>query len=167
MNGKLKGGAYEREIAVALSKWISSGEREDVFWRSSLSGGRATVSRKKGKLLKTSAGDLSAIHPLGQPFLNKFYPECKFYKDLEYQGIVTGKGILVNFWKSTIIEADSYGRHPMLIAKQNRIPTVVFMQVRGLKSLKLRIGQAIIASPILGLYGVILSDFIKHAQPPI
>lgn len=165
--GKIKGGKFEREIAVELSKWISNGEREDLLWRSSMSGGRSTVARKKGKNLQTQAGDLSAIHPLGQPFIDKFYPELKSYEDLNYIGILTGTGHLVNFWKETVVQANHYNRHPMLIAKQNHRPVIVFMQVQGLRSIKLHIQQAVIASPTLGLYGFILGDFINKAKPPL
>ena len=130
-----------------------------------MSGGRATVARKRGKFLKSSAGDLSAIHSLGQPFIDRFYTECKFYKDLNYSGILTGTGHLVKFWNSTVTEANNYKKHPMLIAKQNQKPTVIFLQVRGLRVLRLHIEQSILASCRLGMYGFLLEDFIKWAQP--
>jgi hypothetical protein len=164
--GKTKGGKFEREISVALSKWISSGEREDILWRSSMSGGRATVARKKQKELKTQAGDLSAIHPEGQPFIDTFYIECKNYKNLNYSGIVTNTGFLVKFWQSTVIEANSYKRSPLLITKENHRPIVIFMQVRGLRRVKLHIEHAIIASPFLGMYGILLDTFTRYAKPP-
>jgi hypothetical protein len=162
---KRKGSSFEREISVNLSLWHSSNTREDVFWRSSMSGGRATVARKKQKELKTQAGDLSAIHPSGQVFLDVFYVELKFYRDLNYSGLVTGTGHLVKFWKSTITEANSYRRSPMLITKQNRSPVVIYLQVMGLRRLRLHIEQAIISSPRLGMYGYLLDDFIKCAKP--
>jgi len=163
--GKQKGAQFERDVAVGLSKWASSGTREDLFWRSSMSGGRATVGRKKGKELIAQAGDLSAIHPLGAPFLDKFLVEMKFYKDLQYAGILTGTGYLVKFWNSTVTEANNYKKHPMLIAKQNQKPIVIFLQVRGLRVLRLHIEQSILASCRLGMYGFLLEDFIKWAQP--
>lgn len=162
---KRKGSSFEREISVKLSLWNSSGEREDVFWRSSQSGGRATVARKKQKELKTQAGDLSAIHPSGQEFLDVFYVELKFYRDLNYSGIVNRTGNLIKFWQSTVIEANSYKRSPMLVTKQNRMPVVIYLQVMGLRRLKLHIEQAIISSPKLGMYGYVLDDFIKLARP--
>ncbi len=163
--GKLKGGQYERDISVGFSKWASLGEREDLFWRSAMSGGRATVARKIGTILSSQSGDLSATHSSGQPFLDHFFCECKFYKDLNYAGILTGTGLLVQFWKSTVIEANNYKKHPMLIAKQNQKPTVIFLQVRGLRLLRLHIEQSILASCRLGMYGFLLEDFIKWAQP--
>ncbi len=162
---KQKGGSFERKIAVELSKWISSGEREDLLWRSSMSGGRATVARKSGKELQTQAGDLSAIHPLAQSFISRFYPEIKHYKNLQFDGIITGTGHLVRFWQSTVIEANSYKRSPILIAKQNQKPTIVCLQGLGLKMLALSQAQCIITSPRLGLYGLLFDDFIKLAKP--
>jgi len=130
-----------------------------------MSGGRATVGRKKGKELIAQAGDLSAVHSSGQPFLDKFYTELKSYRDLNYAGILTNTGNLTKFWQSTITEANNYRRHPMLIAKQNRMPVVVFLQVMGLRVLRLHIEQAIITAPHQGAYGFLFDDFIRWAQP--
>ena len=162
---KSKGGRGERLIAVELSKWISSGSREDLLWRSSMSGGRATVARKKQKELATQAGDLSAIHPDGQPFIDTFYVEIKFYRDLNYSGLVSGTGHLVKFWQSTVTEANSYKRSPMLITKENNRPIVIFMQVRGLRRLGLHIEQSVVSSARIGMYGFLISDFITLAKP--
>jgi len=162
---KQKGAQFERDVAVGLSKWASSGQREDLFWRSSMSGGRATVGRKKGKELVAQAGDLSAVHSSGQPFLDKFYCELKSYRDLQYANILTGNGNLVKFWQSTVIEANNYRRHPMLIAKQNRLPVVVFLQIMGLRVLRLHLEQAILSAPRLGMHGFLFDDFIRLAQP--
>ena len=46
MGKSQKGGAWEREFSKYLSLWITEGERDDVFWRSSQSGGRATQRAK-------------------------------------------------------------------------------------------------------------------------
>lgn len=162
---KQKGGSFERGIAVALSKWLSYEKREDLLWRSSMSGGRATIARKRGKELQTQAGDLSAIHPSGQPFLNKFYLELKNYRDLQFTSILTNTGHLVKFWQSTSSEACNYKRSPMLIVKQNRMPTVIFMQGLGIKMLGLSTSQCIIVAPRLGMYGILFEDFIKLAKP--
>jgi hypothetical protein len=162
---KNKGSSFEREIAVELSKWISGGKREDLLWRSSQSGGRSTTARKKGTILSSQAGDLSAIHPLGQPFINLFYTELKFYRDLQYAGITDNTGYLVKFWQSTIIEANSYKRSPLLIAKQNRKPAIVFTHGLGLKMLGLSQNKCIISSPKLGLFGYLFDEFVKLAKP--
>jgi len=131
-----------------------------------MSGGRATVWRdKKGVILGNQSGDLSSIHPDGHNFIDKFYVELKSYKDLQYQGLITNTGYLCKFWQSTVTEANQYKKHPMLIAKQNRLPMVVFLQVRGLRLLRLHIEQSILASCQRGMYGFLFEDFIRWAQP--
>jgi len=162
--GKRKGASFERVVAVSLSKWCSKGEREDCFWRSAMSGGRATVSRKKGTNLAAQSGDLSAIHPMGQKFLDKFYVEIKSYQDLQYHGLITGTGRLVNFWNITVAEALSYNKIPLLIAKQNRIPAAVFMHVKGYEVLDIQYECAIIVPP-LDAYGILFDNFLKLAKP--
>jgi hypothetical protein len=54
----------------------------------------------------------------------------------------------------------------MLIAKQNRLPVVVFLNMNGLKCLELIEGQTIISSHRNGMYGYLLTDFVKWAVPP-
>ena len=49
--GKQKGGEYERTVCKKLSLWVSNGTRDDIFWRSAMSGGRATLQRKKGIII--------------------------------------------------------------------------------------------------------------------
>ena len=59
--GKQKGSGFERTICHELSMWISHGKHDDLFWRSSMSGGRATVMFKKGGQNRTQNGDITAI----------------------------------------------------------------------------------------------------------
>ena len=80
-NGKQKGSGFERETCRDLSNWLTfhleGTARDDVFWRSSNSGGRATVRDKVKKKTHGSYGDISAIDPLGYKLLNHFILECK------------------------------------------------------------------------------------------
>jgi hypothetical protein len=57
--------------------WWTSGERDDVFWRSSQSGGRATQRSKKGKTTFGSYGDIAAVDPIGSPLIRAFTIELK------------------------------------------------------------------------------------------
>jgi hypothetical protein len=75
--GKRKGSQFERKICVELSEWWSGGERQDIFWRSSQSGGRATQRAKKGKKTAGSYGDITALDPIGRPLLKMFTIELK------------------------------------------------------------------------------------------
>lgn len=72
-----KGSCFEREICKLLSSWWSRGKRDDVFWRSSQSGGRATQRMKQGKSTYGSYGDIAAIDPIGDPLMKVVTIELK------------------------------------------------------------------------------------------
>jgi len=74
---KGKGSAFEREFCKDLSLWWTFGEREDVFWRSSNSGGRATVRASAGKTTVGQHGDVAATDEIGIPLLNLVTIELK------------------------------------------------------------------------------------------
>ena len=130
--GKAKGGSFERSVAKSLSLWLSNNTNDSVFWRSAMSGGRATLGEKEGNLRKTQSGDLSAIHSLGESFLDTFYVELKFYKDLNIESfLLNNKGNLAQFWKEAVVEAAKYSKIPLLIAKQNRKPVLIITTLEG------------------------------------
>lgn len=72
-----KGSDFERSFCKMLSRWWTKGERDDVFWRTSQSGGRATQRAKGGKKTYGSQGDVAAVDPIGRPFLDFFTVELK------------------------------------------------------------------------------------------
>jgi hypothetical protein len=72
-----KGADFERDISRTLSLWWSHGERDDIFWRTSMSGGRATVRRKAGKATAYQAGDITATDPIGAPLIKATVIELK------------------------------------------------------------------------------------------
>ena len=124
--GKQKGSAFEREVCEHLSLWVSRGSREDLYWRSAMSGGRATLGAKKGKDLRYQSGDITAVHPDGHVLTDKWFIECKFVKQLNVDGfLLTAEGPLVRFWRRAVRDALRYERDPMLIAKENRGEIIV------------------------------------------
>jgi hypothetical protein len=144
INSKQKGAAYERQICVKLSRWVSGGKKDDLFWRSAMSGGRATVSAKRGNYLNNQAGDICAVGPEGHALTSEFYIECKFYKDLDLESFfIHSKGKLASFWYETLKQATLHGKHPMLIAKQNRSPDLLLASIDPVSKLSLRV----LASP--------------------
>lgn len=163
--GKQKGASFEREVAKKLSIWCSYGQREDCLWRSAMSGGRATVAKKAGKILDAQAGDLSAVNEAGQPLISNFYIELKFYRDLQYAGILTGKGHLIKFWEQTTTEANTYRKLPMLIARQNSYPAVVCLQRQGMIRFAITDASTIMSSWRHGLFMVLLDEFVNIARP--
>lgn len=72
-----KGPKFERTICKMLSLWWSEGERDDIFWRTAGSGGRATVRRKQGKETANSAADMMSAHEDGKPFTKVCLSEIK------------------------------------------------------------------------------------------
>jgi hypothetical protein len=81
MNGNKKGSKFERDICKRLSEWWSDDTenqmRDDIFWRASQSGGRATQRAKSGKRTAGSYGDIAAVDPVGAPLLQVFTLELK------------------------------------------------------------------------------------------
>lgn len=128
--GKQKGSAFERKVCKLLSLWVSGGEREDLFWRSAMSGGRATVGRRKGKDHTRHAGDISATSPEGHALTDVWYVECKAYRNLQISsGMIKGVGKLYQFWETAVAEAEHYKKQPMLIVKQNQVPVIVLVPI--------------------------------------
>lgn len=72
-----KGGNWERTFSKFLSLWWSNGKRDDVFWRSQTSGGRATQRKKSGQDTFGQYGDIAAVHPKGRPLLEVICFELK------------------------------------------------------------------------------------------
>lgn len=164
--GKSKGAGWERECCKLLSLWLSGGEQEDVLWRSAISGGRSTVAFSKGKRLAAQAGDISCIHPIGHKFIDLFMVENKFYRDLQYKGLLTGKGHLIEFWAEAKKQATRYDKQPLLIAKQNQLPATACLSAKGCLQLELKRTDAMILAPKLDLRIYLLDDFLKKAMPP-
>lgn len=161
--GKAKGASFEREICCRLSLWLSDGQQEDLLWRSAMSGGRSTVGHKKGKRLAAQAGDISAIHPLGATLTDKYMVECKAYKDLNYAGLLTNKGVLIDFWKEACLQASRYGKSPILISKQNQKPITIGLTQAS--ALAFNLGPVLIA-PKIDLTITLLDEFLKTAVRP-
>jgi hypothetical protein len=128
--GKQKGASFEREICVKLSLWVTAGGRKDVFWRSAMSGGRATV---RGMDVRQS-GDICAVAPEGHVLTDRWYIETKHVRDLNLWGLFTDLGKLRQYWLLTCDLAHSRGKEPMLIAKQNNAPVLVCLPTKTTKT---------------------------------
>ncbi len=75
--GKQKGNSFERECCRILSLWWSEGKRDDVFYRSQSSGGRATVRANRGVTTVNQYGDISASDNEGLMFTRFVTVEIK------------------------------------------------------------------------------------------
>jgi len=133
--GKRKGANWERKVCEQLSRMIQPDSDETLFWRSAMSGGRSTNRHRQGKKDATQAGDITCIHPAGAWLTEYFFLECKHVRNLQIQlGLLEGRGALATFWRIAVKDARKHGKHPMLIAKENRCRTLVVMSGKGLKA---------------------------------
>jgi hypothetical protein len=126
--GAVKGASFERSVCKSLSLWVSGGLHEDWFWRSAMSGGRATVGQRTGKHLAWHAGDISPTAPGAERLSEFFYIECKCVKSLDLNSWIfrrTGRGL--QFWKDACVKANIYNKYPMLIAKENVTRTLLIV----------------------------------------
>lgn len=163
--GKQKGASFERDVCRRLSLWVSMGAMEDCFWRSAMSGGRSTVGYAKGKRMAAQAGDISSINIYGHPLINLFMIECKAYANLNYPGLLKGKGHLVEFWAEASKQAKRYDKMPLLIAKQNQMPVTACINSDGARLLELR-SHSVLIAPKLDLRILLFDDFLKHGKQP-
>jgi hypothetical protein len=123
--GHEKGSKFERAICKRLSLWLSQGERDDLFWRSAMSGGRATLQIRRDLVNKAQSGDLTAISQEAYEFAERTFFECKHYRDLGFaRGFICQTGTVWNFWQKACNEAERHIKTPVLIARQNLYPIV-------------------------------------------
>ena len=135
--GKQKGSAFERLICTKLSLWVSGNKRDDLFWRSAMSGGRATVKFKKGQDNKSQHGDVSAIASEGEKLLEKVTVECKSYSDLKINSLIFGtpkSNSLLGFWLTHFKECRIQRKIPFLVAKQNHAPFILLLTTVDVKT---------------------------------
>lgn len=149
--GKAKGSAFEREVCKELSLWMSGGTRDDLYWRSAMSGGRASVQFKKGGGNVSQTGDICSIDPAGAPLTSTFFIECKFYADLNLEGAIIGnQGGIAGMWQECVEKAkEQGGKLPFLVAKQNRTRTMLWLSPEGTEMFALqRFRRAMLPQPM-------------------
>lgn len=127
-----KGPQFERDMARALSLWWTSGKRDDVFWRTSQSGGRATQRRKGGRLTFGQSGDTSATDPIGRPLLDLVTIEFKRgYNTQTLMGALDG-GKARSVWEGWVHQARRQAEAAgspwwLLIHKRDRRRALIFL----------------------------------------
>jgi hypothetical protein len=128
-----KGSEWERECCKRLSLWLTNGVRDDLFWRSAMSGGRATIQHRKGIANKTQVGDITAIDPLGEEMLLRHVVvECKFRKNVDMlASFLCKRGSLYGWWHKEVEKAYRVNRDPMVIVLQNRLPALLITTAKA------------------------------------
>jgi len=135
MTKSSKGSSFEREICKQLSLWWTDDERDDVFWRTSGSGARATTRRKNDIRTKYEYGDVTFTDPIGQPFIDVFLIELKrgyssdvSVLDLLDKDIDMKLPILLQWWKKAEEEKQFAERkYSIIIFRRNRRKACIFM----------------------------------------
>jgi hypothetical protein len=177
-----KGSAFEREISKALSKWWTHGERDDVFWRSSASGARATQRRKTGKSTFGQEGDIQATDPIGQPLIDLCTIELKTgYKDAVPISLIDKlqpfhKSRWFEFVKQCVEEQRAAGAYGwLLIMRRNNKQITIFMPSRIWRELHMQTHD--IETPYMmmnatslkmgetRIYGISFYEFLNHCMP--
>jgi len=129
-----KGGSFEREVSVDLTKWLTGKKKPYVFWRMPGSGGLATIHEECVDL----SGDIRAIKPYAEFLTDKFSIECKtgyprtnfwqLFKKIKHFD-------MKDFWTQTVRDADKPGKYPMLVFRKKGQKKVI--GIRDLEDLRL------------------------------
>lgn len=128
-----KGSSFEREMAKKLSLWWSSGERDDVFWRSQSSGARHTIRRKAGKDTHGQVGDLTATHPSGESLISNVIIELKrgYNRSVIHDFLdgEPGKSHEIRQWVEKVDEQSKakHGGRWMIIHRRDRREPLVYI----------------------------------------
>ena len=134
-----KGSEFERTVAKQLGLWWTQNDpepRDDIFWRTSQSGGRATTRAKQGKTTANAQGDLTFTDPVGAPFIEKFLLELKrgYSNDVSVLSILDGKqknSTLLQFWQQAERDRLVSGRDwSLLVFKRDRRSVCVMFEWR-------------------------------------
>jgi hypothetical protein len=132
--GSNKGSSFERDICKQFSRWITNGERDDVFWRTAGSGARATVRQRRGQSTANSDGDMCCLDA-GSEYawftegilleIRRGYNHWRLEEFLEPK---IKKGGLVAYWREEVEKkARQRGKLPMLLWKPDRRPALFFL----------------------------------------
>ncbi len=136
--GKQKGTQFERDVCKWFSLAMTKCDRDDLFWRSAMSGGRATLCADR----KNQLGDISTIGPEGFALTDSFVIECKRYRQIGLlQFLVSEKGPLSCFWVRLYELANKNKRYPLLIFQEDRQPMLGLVSSDGIETLNTLIGS--------------------------
>lgn len=165
--GKAKGSAFEREVAKALSLWMTKGKDKTQLIRSVLSGG--WFPGQKALEGWRHVGDLAPNGPRGEKFRKLFAVECKHRRDISLYDIWTRKAddTLLGWWEKLKHDAGEVDVSPLLIFRSNRMPTMVGMSVEAFTLIGTSNRPTQVAHfEWVGMHVLTLQDFLKFFQLP-
>lgn len=127
-----KGQGFEREIAKALSLWLTAGASDAEVWRTVTSGARATSRAKQGKgSPRAQHGDLCYVGDHGglvELFFWRYLLELKNHRSVGLLPSVfgvPGAGVAHTAWLRTTALAEQLGRQALLVVREFRRETAV------------------------------------------
>ena len=174
MNGKIKGGNYERHLSKILSLWWTNGERDDVLWLTSNSGGRATFRNNRGKKTTTHCGDICAIDPIAEPLIRFAVIEAKkgYNKSTLHDLLDKPRNAKLQIYEEWFEQAErarvSKGsRYWMLIHCRDRREDLIFFPALLAANLILPsfANQVILNWNWTKIIGCRLNDFLQETEP--
>ncbi|RLC31370.1 hypothetical protein DRH13_03140 [Candidatus Woesebacteria bacterium] len=179
-----KGGGFERIVCKRLSLWWTNNKRDDIFWRSTQSGGRATTRAKKGVTTANSSGDMCYLDAIGKPFIDGMIVELKRgygggkkrktkeVKVLEILDNSTKKNFLLLEWlkKLEMERIRSERKYSWLIFRRDRMNGCIVLDLTQFIELEKLNGswhkRAIIFSARKNyIIILLLEDFLKWCPP--
>lgn len=177
MGNSKKGGQFERDFCKDLSKWFTNGERIDVFWRTSGSGGMATARAKTGQGAFGQHGDIQAIDPIGQSLLDHVTFELKRgYPDCSIQRVIESKKNTLTKIEEFFLQASMQARSAKtpywaLVTKRDRRDPLIWMPKKLFFVLYVRSDGpeyfVTYHTPTEIIYGFPLKDFYKTTNPDL
>ena len=177
-----KGGDFEREFCKRLSDWWEPG-RDDIFWRTAGSGGRAKRRGRSGKTTHGHHGDICATDHSGDPFVELFTVELKRgYSSHSIQDLIDkppAKADVLWEWDRWLAQAyesatDAGSMTWMIVQRRNSRQDLVFLPVAmtrlithrsptwapGPRTLTLQIKD-------YHVFGMTLADFFVQLTPDV
>lgn len=138
MSKSSKGSAFEREICKRLSMWWSDQERDDIFWRTQASGGRATIRFRRGKGTHGQFGDIQAVDPIGKPLtdlvsleLKRGYSGTSFADVIDTNPRNLGNQTWMKFFQQARLEGKNSGtKYWALVSRRNKKEAMIFIPLR-------------------------------------
>lgn len=179
-----KGSAFEREIAKRLSLWWTQEDnpRDDVFWRTDNSGGRATSRGGKGRKTANSHGDIMYLDPIGKPLLDLITFEVKrgYAKDTLHDLLDKADKAALQTYEKWFVKAkyDSVAAgtpYWMLISRRDKRVALVLMPANLYQLLEPQLCSRLFPHVVMSCFlksGELLEldvlqfdDFIQYAKP--
>lgn len=174
--GKSKGGAFERMICKQLSRWWSGEKRDDIFWRTSGSGARATVRRRHKKRKRTFGqyGDVQAVDPVGQPLIDLCCFEMKTgYNKWSFLDVLDstteGKQPIEKFlYQAAESMRQTGARWEVLICRRTQRVPIIIIPWSMAWLIQEKFGGIVdnfLSAPMLQVHAMRLDDFLEWCKP--